>query len=173
MNILRPENMDRFKPYQRAEAAQLMWDILRDPEVSYTNQPYIHVAQSRTVQDFYYHIKRYTSSFSLGTIYGCRAPQFRTGVAEKFTKVQSDFMYALELGKMPPVDLFPLLKAVPARWAKWKGKVMDIRQRQEALFGGLLEQVRHRVSHGMNNGAFMEEAIEMRKEWGLNDVMLL
>ena len=83
-------------------------------------------------------------------------------------------MYALELGKSPPVDTFPILKLVPERWAKWKRNAMDIRRRQESLFGGLLEQVQRRIEEGKENGAFMEEAIKMRQEWGLDsDIMLM
>ena len=35
-------------------------------------------------------------------IYGVRAPRSSTYEAQAFTKVQLDFMYVLEMGKMPP-----------------------------------------------------------------------
>lgn len=34
VHMLRPENVDLFKPYQRAEAAQLLWEMCHKPEVS-------------------------------------------------------------------------------------------------------------------------------------------
>lgn len=33
MMMLRPDNVDRFKAVQRAESAQLMWDMLHNPDV--------------------------------------------------------------------------------------------------------------------------------------------
>ena len=33
MTMLKPDNADNAKPLQRAEAAQLMWDMLNNPQV--------------------------------------------------------------------------------------------------------------------------------------------
>ena len=106
-------------------------------------------------------------------IYGVRAPRSSTFEAQAFTKVQLDFMYVLEMGKMPPVDLFPILNWVPERFAGWKRKVYEVKYRQEQLFGQLLDKVKKRVDSRTQNGAFMEEAYLMRNEWGLTDPMLL
>lgn len=84
-----------------------------------------------------------------------------------------DFMQIVEMGKSPPVDIFPILRLVPARFAPWKSKALDIRKRHESLFGHLLSLVKNRVSSGRENGAFMEEAYLRRAEWGLSDPMLL
>jgi cytochrome P450 len=82
-------------------------------------------------------------------------------------------MYVLEMGKLPPVDLFPFLNWVPERLAGWKRQVMDVKRRQEVLFGGLLRQVKERVDGGKSTGCFMEEAYRCREEWGLSDAMLM
>ncbi|KAF9456361.1 cytochrome P450 [Collybia nuda] len=153
--MLSAKNIEKFKPVQRAEAAQLMWDMLRNPE------------------NFYDDICRYTTSVFLAIIYGHRAPQASTQEAEMFTKVQMDFMQIVEMGKSPPVDIFPILRLVPPRFAPWKSKALDIRSRHESLFGHLLSLVKNRVSSGQENGAFMEEAYLRQMEWGLSDTMLL
>jgi hypothetical protein len=109
----------------------------------------------------------------MAAVYGIRAPQSTTPEAATFTQVQLDFMYALELGKMPPVDLFPILNWLPERLAPWKTQVMDIKRRQEELFGGLLNKAKDRVMGERSADCFMEEAYEHQEEWGLSDHMLM
>ena len=126
-----------------------------------------------SLKNFYEDICRFTTSFFLAMIYGVRAPRSSTYEAQAFTKVQLDFMYVLEMGKMPPVDLFPILNWLPERFASWKLKVYDVKRRQEELFSRLLTKVKERVDAHNMNGAFMEEAYLMRHEWGLTEPMLL
>lgn len=106
-------------------------------------------------------------------IYGVRAPRSATHEAKVFTQVQLDFMYVMEMGKLPPVDLFPILRWVPEKLAPWKRKVLSVKSRQEGLFSELLSRVVRRISQGKQNGAFMEEAYNRRSEWGLSDLMLM
>jgi hypothetical protein len=106
-------------------------------------------------------------------IYGHRAPRSCTTEAATFTQVQLDFMYVVEIGKLPPVDLIPVLKYVPEKYAGWKQKVLAVRRTQESLFGHLLSLVKERVDHGALNGSYMEEAYQRRNEWGLSDEMLM
>ncbi|KIY51315.1 cytochrome P450 [Fistulina hepatica ATCC 64428] len=149
MYMLKAENMDKYKELQYAEAAQLMYEMMTNP----TN--------------FYEDISRFTTSFIMSVLYGHRAPRSSTSEAAEFTKLQLDFMYVVDLGKAPPVDLFPILKYVPERFAKWKRNALDVKRRQEALFGRLTDMVKRRVDAGKGNGSFMEEAYIKRKEWGL------
>ena len=82
-------------------------------------------------------------------------------------------MHALELGTMPPVDIFPILKYVPARFAPWKREVNEIRHLQETLYGRLLSDVEDRIKEGILLDVFMEKAIQNADEWGLNREMLM
>jgi hypothetical protein len=107
------------------------------------------------------------------TLYGHRAPRSSTSEAAEFVKLQLDFMRVVDLGKAPPVDLFPILKYVPERFAKWKRDATDVRRRQEALFGRLVDMVKRRVHSGQENGCFMEEAYQRRDEWGLGSDSML
>jgi hypothetical protein len=104
----------------------------------------------------------------MAIIYGIRAPRATSPGAAEFLYVHPRFMNALELGTMPPVDLFPLLALVPERWAGWKRTVIRIRELHEALFESLLRIVEVRLEKGLRSGAFMEEAIKNAKEWGLD-----
>ncbi|CAK5274028.1 unnamed protein product, partial [Mycena citricolor] len=155
MHMLRPENMDTFKPLQRAEAAQLMWEMSVRPE------------------NFWEDIARFTTSFFMGVIYGVRAPRASSYAAKAFTETQTEFMLCMEVGKAPPVDVFPILKAVPKPFARWKQRALDLRKRQEALFQYLLNKVETRILRGDSNGAFMEEACTQASEWELTPSLLL
>ncbi|KAF8649379.1 hypothetical protein AX16_005820 [Volvariella volvacea WC 439] len=154
MMMLKPDNLERYRPAQRAEATHLMLDMVLNPE------------------GFYDDISRLTTSFFLAIIYGHRAPRSSCYEAKTFTQVQLDFMYVLEMGKLPPVDIFPVLNWVPDKWAGWKQQVLDVKRRQEELFGHLVSMVRKRVDGGVENGSFMEEAYKNQKQWGLSDSML-
>ncbi|KAJ6562394.1 cytochrome P450 [Mycena capillaripes] len=153
--MLRPENMDTFRPLQRAEAAQLMWEMSTNPE------------------GFYDDICRFTTSFFMSVIYGIRAPRASSYAARVFTETQEEFVSSMEVGKAPPVDVFPVLNVVPARFSGWKQRAHNLRKRQEALFTYLLDRVTARVARGENNGAFMEEAYTHADEWSLSPPLLL
>lgn len=109
----------------------------------------------------------------MSVLYGHRAPRTTTGEGTEFPKLQLDFMYVVDLGKAPPVDIFPILKYVPARFAKWKRDALDVKRRQENLFGRLMDMVKRRVDAGKSNGSFMEEAYQKRSEWGIDSDSML
>lgn len=79
----------------------------------------------------------------------------------------------MDVGKAPPVDLFPILKAVPTSLAKWKRNAYDLRNRQEEIFDYLLSIVKRRMSRGDNNNTFMEEVLKNQADWDLTDDMVL
>lgn len=87
--------------------------------------------------------------------------------------VHPRFMQILEIGTMPPVDLFPILKYVPERFAAWKQQSKEIRRLHETLYDRLLTDVEDRMKRGLSLGVFMERAIENSKEWGLNSREML
>lgn len=90
-----------------------------------------------------------------------------------FTKMQLEFMLCMDVGKAPPVDLFPILNMVPTRFARWKRRALNVKHLQQELFGYLLDIVKARVDRGGMNGSFLEEAYVNRREWGLSDPLLL
>ncbi|KAJ7438340.1 cytochrome P450 [Mycena latifolia] len=155
VHMLRPENMDTFKSFQRAEAAQLMWEMSTTPET------------------FWEDIARLTTSFFMSVIYGIRAPRTSSYAARAFTDTQAEFVSCMDVGKAPPVDVFPILNIVPMRFSGWKQRALSLRKRQEELFTYLLDKVKARVARGENNGAFMEEAYTNAEEWGLSPPLLL
>lgn len=73
----------------------------------------------------------------------------------------------LQPGAHPPVDLFPLLKYVPERWAPWKTICKDIRRRQRDMYFGLLSKCEDRMRNGQRNDCFMERVLDRQEEFGL------
>ncbi|KIK54949.1 hypothetical protein GYMLUDRAFT_48339 [Collybiopsis luxurians FD-317 M1] len=105
---LSPESVKTRSAYQYAEVTQLMNDLLHSPELRFD------------------HLRRYTLSFSLG-------PTLQSPDIADFMNVHPRYVEALEMGTLPPVDLFPFLALVPKRWAKWKQTVEHIRHLQHSL----------------------------------------
>ncbi|EEB88240.1 hypothetical protein MPER_14038, partial [Moniliophthora perniciosa FA553] len=65
----------------------------------------------------------------------------------------------------------PWLDYIPARWAWWKGLAVRTREKQRALYFGLLDEVDARMKSGYENGSYMEEIITRTKELGLDREM--
>ncbi|KAJ7444580.1 cytochrome P450 [Mycena galericulata] len=124
--ILTPQAAARHLPIQKAEATQLLHDILCTP------------------RSFYTHVQRYSSSVILSVLYGKRAPRFETLETTEFFRVEHEWELLLEPGATPPVDMIPLLKLIPERWAKWKRDSKRVRTLQRALYFGLLDEAAER-----------------------------
>ncbi|KAF8209627.1 cytochrome P450 [Mycena galopus ATCC 62051] len=154
--ILTPQASARHLPIQQAEASQLLHDILCQPQA---------------LSGFYTHIRRYSNSVILSVLYGKRAPRYETPETTAFFNAQHEWDLLLEPGATPPVDLIPLLKYVPERWAKWKRDCAKTRKLQRELYFGLLDETKERLSRGDENGSYMEEVLTRQEEFGMNREM--
>ncbi|KAJ7893767.1 cytochrome P450 [Mycena leptocephala] len=149
--ILTPQASVRHLPIQRTEATQLLHNILRSP------------------QSFYSDIRHYSTSVILSVPYGKRsyeAPEITT-----FFNVLDNWVRILEPGATPPVDIFPILKLVPERWAKWKRDCSRLRCMQRDLYFGWLEDAKANSQLGEGNGCYMEEVLRRQDELGMDDEM--
>ncbi|KAJ7444604.1 cytochrome P450, partial [Mycena galericulata] len=151
--ILTPQATARHLPIQQAEATQLLHDILCTPE------------------SFYNHIRRYSSSVILSVLCGKRAPRYETPETTAFFHVEHEWELLLEFGATPPVDMIPLLKLVPERWAKWKRDSKNVRALQRALYFGLVDEAAERVHSGGENGSYIEELLVRQDEFGMDREM--
>ncbi|KAJ6564650.1 cytochrome P450 [Mycena capillaripes] len=151
--ILTPQASARHLPIQQAEATQLLHDILLQPK------------------GFYTHIRRYSGSVILSVLYGKRAPRYETPETVAIFKALHEWTSLLQAGATPPVDLFPILKYVPERWAKWKRDCAKTRRLQREVYFGLLDQTKERLKRGEENGSYMEEMLMRQEEFGMNREM--
>ncbi|KIY51316.1 cytochrome P450 [Fistulina hepatica ATCC 64428] len=150
-SLLSKESLRKFSDIQHAEVTQMMIDLVHDPD------------------DWYMHIQRFTSSFTLALVYGKRSPRSTSPDITDFLHVHRRFMAALEFGTAPPADVIPILRYVPAMFAKWKREGIEIRNLQHKLYDRLVDDVQGRLDKGLGNGAFMEDAILHAKEWGMKN----
>ncbi|KAE9398628.1 cytochrome P450 [Gymnopus androsaceus JB14] len=147
-DMITPNNMNMGTG--RFEATQLMHDFLLSPE------------------SWFDHLRRYTTSFALGIIYGKRGPTLGSQDVMDFMDVHPQFINALEIGTLPPVDLFPILTLVPEKWAKWKRTVAHIKNLHVTLYDRLLSNVERRLVQGSEErGVLMEHAIRNAEKLGL------
>ncbi|KAF7369282.1 putative cytochrome P450 [Mycena venus] len=120
---------------------------------------------------FYTHIRRYSNSVILSVLYGKRAPRYETPETTAFFNAQHEWELVVKRGATPPVDLIPILKYVPPRWAKWKRDCAKTRKLQRDLYFGLLDETKERLRRGEENGSYMEEVLTREEEFGMDREM--
>ncbi|TCD71564.1 hypothetical protein EIP91_007311, partial [Steccherinum ochraceum] len=135
---------------QRAEATQLMYDLLKQPENFFTN------------------IRRYSSSTILSAAFGLRCPRYADSYVSTFYQVQRDQAYIVGPGSTPPLDIFPILKYVPERWAAWKTMAKSIKKVQRRLWHDLVDVIERRVTEDRRQGCFMEEMWDNQEHYNFN-----
>jgi hypothetical protein len=106
-------------------------------------------------------------------MYGNRIPRITTPIAVEFWEMQEKWMNLMSPTAHPPVDLIPILKKLPERFAPWKTLCNDVRNRQRKIYTRLLDQVERRMARGEGNGCFMETVSAKAKEWNLDRENLL
>ncbi|KAJ7642170.1 cytochrome P450 [Roridomyces roridus] len=150
--ILGAQAVARLLPIQRAEATQLLYDLLSTPE------------------GFFTHVERYSHSVIMSALYGIRSPRYDSPELTAFFRMIHEWGAIHEPGATPPIDLFPTLKLVPERFAPWKQRARRIRESQRELYFGLLDKTRERMSKGERNGCFIE-VLEREEEFGFHREM--
>ncbi|CAL1714231.1 unnamed protein product [Somion occarium] len=149
-DILSHEACMKHLPIQHAEAGQLMYDLLEHPK------------------EFYTHIYRYSASVIFSVVAGIHCSQFEGSVVEDLDSMLRQLEYILRPGGSPPVDLIPLLKYIPSRWALWKTKAKEVRAVQEKLFFGILDHCVDRIKREKRNDCFLEYVLDHQSHYGLD-----
>ncbi|CAL1707469.1 unnamed protein product [Somion occarium] len=152
--ILTREKCAQHVAVQKAEVSQLMYDILERPE------------------DFYTHTRRFAASVILAVVFGIHCPTYENGFVAKLYSTLWEWEQVIRPGGVPPVDIFPILKYVPERWAAWKALCRDIRKNQRKIFFGLLDICEDRMNQDRRNDCFLEHVLDKREEYGLDCEMI-
>lgn len=105
----------------------------------------------------------------MSIVYGVRSPKYETKHTTAFFEAQHLWEHALEPGAHPPLDIIPILKHVPERWAPWKTLCKQVRAKQRELYFGLLNECRARLQRGQQNHCFMEQVLQRQEEFGLEN----
>ncbi|ESK85919.1 cytochrome p450 [Moniliophthora roreri MCA 2997] len=152
--ILTPAAAESHLPIQRAEATQVLYDFIQNPD------------------DFFNHIGRYTNSVIMSILFGKRCPRYETPESMGFFESQKLWNRCLSPTAVPPVDLLPFLDYIPESWAWWKQLASETRQKQRALYFGLLDECEQRMKRGEENESYMEQILMEKRELGLDREMI-
>ncbi|KAJ5777836.1 hypothetical protein N7520_001082 [Penicillium odoratum] len=151
MGILNVNATDALLPIQLAESTQTMCDLLDDPE------------------GYYDHIRRYSTSVILTTVYGQRGESFKSHKVQALYHAQDRFTRILEPGAIPPIDAFPFLRTLPEFLSPWKKESKEIRQEQSSLYLGLMEETKQRRGKHDSEPCLIEKLLDDQENNGLSD----
>lgn len=84
---------------------------------------------------------------------------------KKLYQVMDEFMKIMELGAMPPVDVFPFLKRIPERWlGNWITRAGDVGRKMDSMYHDLADTAIKRREQQAGNGKSIIDRILDRLE---------
>ncbi|KAJ6611186.1 cytochrome P450 [Mycena sp. CBHHK59/15] len=141
-------NSLKHAPMMSAESTQLLYDLMDSPA------------------DFTDSIRRYTHSVAMILVYGQRVPSVNSLRGNRFFQLLHRFLHILTLGVYPPIDMLPILKYLPARWAPWIAACRRSKSDMTALHAEFSEAVEARHAKRIaedteSNKCFMSDILQM------------
>lgn len=100
----------RVTPLLEAEASRLSQILLEG------KTPYIDA------------LRAWALAVPIVAVTGNRLADFPQGFGDRFFQTQKDFLRLMVPGAAPPVDIFPILRYVPERFAAWKTEARRVRK---------------------------------------------
>ncbi|KAG2026555.1 hypothetical protein GB937_001336 [Aspergillus fischeri] len=150
--LLTPKSSNTFMPSQEFEAKQLLWDILTDNE----NQ-----------ENFYMHIRRYTTSVVMTSTYGRRVPVWDCEDIREIYGLMEEFSKAATPGKYM-AETFPVLAKLPAWMQWWRNEALQSFNRQAAIWMKYWTGLRIQMGQGHAPDCFVKQFIET--DYEKNDI---
>ncbi|KAK8088537.1 cytochrome P450 [Apiospora hydei] len=123
-HLLGPTGVEQVLPVLEAMAAHLAYRLAADPG------------------RFADHFRNWALATPLLAICGHRGEQKEAALVDLFYGNQDNWLTLLTPGVAPPVEMFPVLKWVPAFLAKWKRTARDLRRNQQGFYGMMLESAK-------------------------------
>ena len=148
--LLNVAAVDSLYSIQTAEATQTMCQLLDEPG------------------GYYDHIRRYSTAVILASVFGQRGESFQSPKVQALYHAQDRFTALLEPGATPPVDAFPILRAIPEFLSSWRKEAKAIRQEQNSLYSKLLDETKDRIRKGNSTSCFMEKILKDQEKIGFN-----
>ncbi|KAF3387022.1 Cytochrome P450 monooxygenase yanC [Penicillium rolfsii] len=142
--LLTPKSSNTFMPSQEFEAKQLLWDILTDNE----NQ-----------ENFYMHIRRYTTSVVMTSTYGRRVPVWECEDIREIYGLMEEFSKAAAPGKYL-AETYPLLTRLPTWMQWWRKEALQSFNRQAVIWMKYWTRLRTQMEQGQAPACFVKQFIE-------------
>lgn len=153
--FLRDEELAKVIPIQQAESTQMIFEIMKSPE------------------GYEKHVLRAFCAVILESVYGLRGTRTLT---DQFFKIQDEWAGILDMGAMPPLDVFPWLKYVPSfltPWPGWRKRSGNVGTTQRVFYKELFERGRKVVSEGRAKDSFLAKLLERQEKEGFTDIELV
>ncbi|KAL6250787.1 hypothetical protein RBB50_003090 [Rhinocladiella similis] len=131
------KSADAMKPSSSLESHRYLLDVLQDPE------------------NFLKHVKRYTSSVIMFSIYGRRVLDLNDPVLGAIYDELSHFSEASS--RIHTVDKYPILEYLPKALQWWRPKWEAYHQQEVDLWMGLWNDLKRRLAAGIRTGCFAEK----------------
>ncbi|KAL5322043.1 hypothetical protein ACEPPN_010011 [Leptodophora sp. 'Broadleaf-Isolate-01'] len=116
--LLTPKVSDLYRPSQEFEAKQLLFDLLTD---------------SANQEDFYMHVRRYTTSVVLTSTYGRRVPKWESEDVREVYALMKEFSEGTAPGAFL-ADLIPPLAKIPISLQWWRPRALRYQHRQVKIW---------------------------------------
>ncbi|OJJ05937.1 hypothetical protein ASPVEDRAFT_87260 [Aspergillus versicolor CBS 583.65] len=142
--LLSPKSSSTFMPSQEFEARQLLWDILTDND----NQ-----------ENFYMHIRRYTTSVVMTSTYGRRVPVWDCEDIREIYGLMDEFSKAATPGKYM-AETLPVLAKLPAWMQWWRKEAVQSFNRQATIWMKYWSSLRIQMDRGQAPECFVKRFIE-------------
>lgn len=153
VNFLKDEELAKVLPIQEAESTQMVFEVLQDPD------------------GYEKHVLRAFCAVILESVYGLRGTRALT---DRFFEVQDEWAGMLDMGAMPPLDVFPWLKYVPSvltPWPGWRKRSAELSRAQRGFYEGLFEKGKGRAkARGTEEGSFLARLLARQEKEGFTDV---
>ncbi|KAF2444949.1 cytochrome P450 [Karstenula rhodostoma CBS 690.94] len=155
VSFLKDEELEKVRPIQQAESTQMVFEILQEPAT------------------FEKHVLRAFCSVILESVYGVRGTREMT---DRFSEVQDEWTGVLDMGAMPPLDVFPWLRYVPSvltPWPEWRKRSAELAKAQGGYYKELFERGRKNVGEGKAKESFLAKLLERKEKEGFRDIELV
>ncbi|KAK4498569.1 hypothetical protein PRZ48_011227 [Zasmidium cellare] len=149
--LLRTSSVDKFIPLQAAESTRTLHQLLHDPN------------------RWYDHIRRYTMSVMLASIFGLQGASFDSPRVKTLWHITEQNTAINELGATPPIDIFPFLKLLPDFMSPWRKWAWDIRKDYRKWLFGLVQESREYSKQPNAPDCFLNRLFRDQEKSGLDD----
>ncbi|PPQ71697.1 hypothetical protein CVT25_010509 [Psilocybe cyanescens] len=160
--LLAPQAVQAHLPVAEAETTQLL-----------STFPTLNASMTlmSLPQELYFHVSRTTLSFITSVVFGKPTPRYNSPDATLFHDYMRHFSSATSPAAAP-VDLVPILKYVPERWAPWKQLWRETRRLQQSLYFSLLEYAENKDDSVSGSKTLIKKILDRQTDFKLSREMI-
>jgi cytochrome P450 len=139
-DYVKDTELEKQVAVQEAEATQLVWEILQQPD-QYRNA-----------------VLRYFGAIILTSVYGVRGRWYEGGYLKRFFDMEEQWAALFDKGQTPPLEFLPWLEYVPewmTPWRGWRAKTDEIQKLQSTIYQELLDDTKKRLASGKEDDCFL------------------